>query len=112
MVDYKVDFNKNLDVFNSAADKMWDMWMAGLNSLKWNAEQMENLTKSQLDMSKNSREEFMRQMEEMVKQMRQSQTQMMKMIEDTLMMGYQQLETATQNINQEIAKKVGEATKK
>ncbi len=112
MADYKVDFNKNLDVFNNAADRMWDMWMAGLNSLKWNAEQMENLTKSQLDMSKNSREEFMKQMEEMVKQMRQSQTQMMKMIEDTLMTGYQQLEQATQSINQEITKKVGEATKK
>ncbi len=112
MADYKVDFNKNLDVFNNAADRMWDMWMAGLNSLKWNAEQMENLTKSQLDMSKNSREEFMKQMEEMVKQMRQSQTQMMKMIEDTLMTGYQQLEQATQSINQEITKKVEEATKK
>lgn len=112
MADYKVDFNKNLDVFNNAADKMWDMWMAGVNSLKWNAEQMENLTRSQLDMSKNSREEFMKQMEEMVKQMRQSQMQMMKMIEDTLMTGYQQLEQATQSINQEITKKVGEATKK
>jgi len=112
MADYKVDFNKNLDVFNNAADKMWDMWMTGVNSLKWNAEQMENLTRSQLDMSKNSREEFMKQMEEMVKQMRQSQMQMMKMIEDTLMTGYQQIEQAAQSINQEITKKVGEATKK
>ncbi|MEQ8201053.1 MAG: hypothetical protein ABRQ24_06510 [Syntrophomonadaceae bacterium] len=112
MVDYKESVNKNLDMFNNAADKMWDMWIAGLNSLKWNAEQIENLTRSQLDMSRNARQEFMKQMEDMVKQMRQNQMQAIKMVEDTMMSGYQQIEQAAQSINQEIAKKVEEVTKK
>jgi len=112
MADNKWNLDKNLDMFNSAADKMWDMWMAGLQSMKWNADQIENLTRSQLDMSKSARQEFMKQMEEIMKQMRQNQTQMLKMVEETMMSGYQQMEQAAQTIGKEINKKVEEATKK
>ncbi len=112
MADYKDNYNKSLDMFNTATDKMWEMWMSGLKSMQWNAEQVENLTKTQLDMSRSARQEFIKQMEEAVRQMRQSQAQMMKMVEDTMTSGYQQMEQATQAIGQEINKKVEEATKK
>lgn len=112
MTDYKENFDKNLVMFNNATEKMWDMWMAGINSLKWNAEQVENLTRSQLDMSKNARQEFLKQMEEMAKQMRVNQTQMMQMMEGIMTSGYQQLEQAAGTINKEITKKVEEVTKK
>jgi len=112
MADNKWNLDKNLDMFNSAADKMWDMWMAGLQSMKWNADQIENLTRSQLDMSKSARQEFMKQMEEIMKQMRQNQTQMLKMVEETMMSGYQQMEQTAQTIGKEINKKVEEVTKK
>lgn len=112
MADNKENVTRSMDMFNSAADRIWDMWITGLNSINTNADQIDSITRSQLDMARSARQEFLKQMEEMAKQMRQNQTQLMKFMEDSMLTGFDQFNQTTQSLTKDITQKVEELSKK
>lgn len=60
MVDSKQNLAKSIDMANNAADKMWDLWLAGLKTYDWSHEKLDNMARVQLDLNKAAREDAIR----------------------------------------------------
>ena len=58
MVENKQKLAKSFGMIDNSMEKMWDMWLVSLGSLASTQEQIENMTRKQLDQNKAAREEL------------------------------------------------------
>ncbi|MEQ8201847.1 MAG: hypothetical protein ABRQ24_10560 [Syntrophomonadaceae bacterium] len=112
MADGKENLAKSFDMMEKSMEKMWETWMVGLGSISWAQEQMENMTRKQLDQNKTAREEMIKLVEELAKQTRKNQEQYQKMVEEAVIGTYDQINVANHQIMQDLTKKVDELAKK
>jgi polyhydroxyalkanoate synthesis regulator phasin len=109
------DNNKNLvkdfNMINNSMDKMWDMWLVSLGSLSWTQDQIEDMTRRQLDQNKSAREELLKLVEDLSKQMRRNQEQFHKMVQETVMNTYQHINYTNQSLISDLTKKADELVK-
>ncbi|NLN87794.1 MAG: phasin family protein [Syntrophomonadaceae bacterium] len=112
MADSKENLAKSFNMMENSIDKMWDMWMAGLGSISWAQEQMENMTRKQLDQNKTAREEMIKLVEDMATQTRKNQEQFQKMVEEAVIDTYDQINVANHKMMQDLTRRVDELSKK
>ncbi len=112
MADNKENMAKSFNMMENSMDKMWDMWMVGLGSISWAQEQMEHMTRKQLDQNKAAREEMIKLVEDLAKQTRRNQEQFQKMVEEAVISTYDQINVANHQIMQDLTKKVDDLAKK
>ena len=89
MVDSKQSLAKSMNMASSAADKVWDLWLAGLNTCDWNQEKLDNMVRVQLDLNKAARQDTIRMLQETATQMRSNQGQFQKMFEEAMLNAYE-----------------------
>lgn len=112
MSENKESFAKNFNMIENSMEKMWDMWLVSLGSLSWTQDQLEDMTRKQLDQNKAAREELIKLVEDLGKQMRGSQEQFQKMVEQTVLSTYEQINSSSQANIDDLTKKVDELYKK
>ncbi|MCX5779930.1 MAG: hypothetical protein NTV45_03750 [Firmicutes bacterium] len=112
MTDNKESLAKSFKMIDNSMEKMWDMWLVSLGSLSGTQEQLENMTRKQLDQNKEARVELIKLVENLSKDMRGSQEQFQKMVEETVKNTYEQISSASQAHIAELTKKVEELAKK
>ncbi|HCF50045.1 MAG TPA: hypothetical protein DER60_07165 [Syntrophomonas sp.] len=112
MDNAKENLNRSFNMMENSVGKMWDMWLMSIGSLTWTQEQIENITRKQLDQNKTAREEMMRLVEDLSKQARINQEQFQKIVEETVMNTYQHINLANNTLIQDLSKKVDELAKK
>jgi len=112
MSDNKESLAKSFNMIENSMEKMWDMWLVSLGSLSWTQEQIENMTRKQLDQNKAAREELIKLVEDLSKQMRRNQEQFQKMVEEAVMNTYEHINYANQNLISDLSKKVDDLSKK
>jgi len=105
MANNKVNMTKSLNMMENSMEKMWDMWLVGLGSISWAQEQIENMTRKQLDQNKAAREEMMKLVEELARQTRRNQEQFQQMVEEAVVSAYDQVNGANQQIIKDMTKK-------
>jgi hypothetical protein len=112
MADNKEGLAKSFNMIENSMDKMWDMWLVSLGSLSWTQDQIENMTRKQLDQNKSAREEMIKLVEDLSKQMRRNQEQFQKIVEESVMSTYEHINDTNQNLMGELSKKVDDLAKK
>lgn len=111
-MDNQESLAKSFGMMENTMEKMWDMWLVSLGSLSWTQEQIENMTRKQLDQNKTAREDMIKLVEELSKQMRRNQEQFRKIVEETVLNTYEHINYTNQSIIGDLTKKVDELTKK
>ncbi|MEQ8200111.1 MAG: hypothetical protein ABRQ24_01680 [Syntrophomonadaceae bacterium] len=91
MVDSKQNLAKSIDMANNAADKMWDLWLAGLKTYDWSHEKLDNMARVQLDLNKAAREDAIRMLQETAARVRRNQNQFQRMFEEAVLNTYEPL---------------------
>lgn len=89
MVDKQENLTKNFDLIGDSINRMWLLWQSSLGSFTWMQEQLENMTRTQLDQNKAAREEWIKVVEELGRQTRLNQEQFQKMVQDAIQNSYQ-----------------------
>ncbi len=112
MANSKENLAKSFNMMENSMEKMWDLWLVGLGSLSWVQEQMENMTRKQLDQNKTAREEVIKLVDDLSRQTRKNQEQFQKMVEEAFINTYDQINVANHQIMQDLTKKVDELAKK
>ncbi|MBP1707435.1 MAG: hypothetical protein H6Q39_1159 [Chloroflexi bacterium] len=112
MADNKEGLVKSFNMIENSMEKMWDMWLVSLGSLSWTQDQIENMTRKQLDQNKSAREEMIKLVEDLSKQMRRNQEQFQKIIEEAVMNTYEHINYTNQNLISDLSKKVEDLSKK
>ena len=112
MTDNKDCLTESFGLMDNSMGKMWDMWLVSMGSLSGTQEQLEDMTRKQLDQNKEARVELIKRAEDLSKEMRGNQEQFQKMVEETVKSTYEQISSASQAHIAELAKKVEELAKK
>lgn len=112
MTDNKKGLAKSFNLIENSMEKMWDMWLVSLGSLTWTQEQMENMTRKQLDQNKAAREEMIILVEDLNKQAHINQEQFQKVVEEAVMNTYEHINYTNQELIGDLQKKVDDLTKK
>jgi len=111
MTDNKENLAKSFNMIENSMEKMWDMWLVSLGSLSWTQEQMENMTRKQLDQNKSAREELIKLVEDLNKQTRRNQEQFQKVVQEAVMNTYEHINYTNQNLIGDLQKKVDDLGK-
>lgn len=111
MIDNKVSLAQSLSLIDNSMDKMWDMWLVSLGSLSWTQDQIDDMTRKQLDQNQAARQDMLKLVEDLHKQMRRNQEQYHKMVEETVMNTYQHINYTNQSLISNLAKKADELAK-
>ncbi|MEN6349990.1 MAG: hypothetical protein ABFD08_11415 [Syntrophomonas sp.] len=98
MADYKDNLTTSFEVMEKAMEKAWDMWRKGINSFTTAQEQIESITRKQLDQNKNARDEFVKMEDSMQKQIYHNQEQLQKMVQEAVSKAYAQAEKTNQDM--------------
>ena len=98
MIDNKDSVTKSFEMMEKAMEKAWDMWKMGLNSFTSAQEQIENMTRKQLDQNMAARNELIKMEDGVQKQIRRNQEQLQKMVEDAVNKAYAQAEKSNQDM--------------
>src|SRR5665647_967318 len=98
MIDNKVSLAQSLSLIDNSMDKMWDMWLVSLGSLSWTQDQIDDMTRKQLDQNQAARQDMLKLVEDLHKQMRRNQEQYHKMVEETVMNTYQHINYTNQSL--------------
>jgi len=96
----------------SSTEKLWEISLVTLGSLAWNQEQVENLLRKYLDQKKLARDEGTKLMEELVNQAKTNQQQIQKMIQESVVGAFGNLDIPTFSYIDDLSKKVDELSKK
>lgn len=78
-----------MDMASNAADKVWDLWLAGLRSYDWGQEKLDNMARMQLDMNKAARADAIKMLQETAAQVRRNQGQFQKLFEEAALSAYE-----------------------
>lgn len=103
---------KNFTMIENSMDKMWDMWLVSLGSLSWTQDQMENMARKQLDRNKSAREEIIKLVEDQNKQMRRNQEQLQKVVQESVMNTYTQMNFSNEKVMGEFSNRLIEMATK
>lgn len=98
MIDNQDSVTKSFEMMEKAMEKAWDMWKMGLNSFTAAQEQIENMTRKQLDQNMVARNELIKMEDGVQKQIRRNQEQLQKMVEDAVNKAYAQAEKSNQDM--------------
>ena len=108
----KESLSKSFNMIENSLEKMWDIWLIGLGSLSWTQEQIENMTRQQLDRNKAAREEFIKMVEDLGRQIHRNQEQFQKMVEEAVMNTYENIDYTNKNLMSDLSKKVNDLSSK
>ncbi|QGT99630.1 hypothetical protein SYNTR_1037 [Candidatus Syntrophocurvum alkaliphilum] len=108
----KENFEKSFTVSDSAAEKMWDMWLVSLGSLSWTQDQLESMLNKYVEQRKIAREESTKIIEELMGQTKKNQQQMQKLFQDAVIQALENANIPTTNNIQDLNKKVDELSAK
>ena len=97
MFDNQQSFTRGLSIMENSMDKMWDMWLVSLGSLTWTQDQIEVMTRKQMEQNKTARNEVIKLAEDMSEQVRRNQEQFQKMAKETIINTCEQITSANQN---------------
>jgi len=111
MNDNMERLTRSFNMLENSMEKMWDMWRVGLGGLSWTQDQIENLTRQQLDRNKAVREEMVKMMEDLTQQMRKNQEQFQKLIEESVMNAYEQVNYVNKSLAGQLNKENNPETK-
>ncbi|MCX5779929.1 MAG: hypothetical protein NTV45_03745 [Firmicutes bacterium] len=111
MSDNKVNLAQSFGMIDNSMDKMWDMWLGSLGSLSWTQDQIDDITRKQLDQNQAARQDMLKLVEDLSKQMRRNQEQFHKMVEETVMNTYQHINYTNQSLMSNLTKKADELAK-
>jgi F0F1-type ATP synthase membrane subunit b/b' len=89
MADNQDNLARSFDIIGESIDRMWLTWQASLGSFSGMQEQLENMTRNQLNQNKSAREEWIKMVEELGKQTRRNQEQFQQMVQDAIRNSYQ-----------------------
>lgn len=89
MADYQDNLTRSFDIIGESIDRMWLTWQSSLGSFSGMQEQLENMTRNQLNQNKSAREEWIKMVEELGKQTRRNQEQFQQMVQDAIRNSYQ-----------------------
>lgn len=106
MIDNKENLIKSFSMFEDSMAKMWDMSQMIQGSLYGTQDQLDNITRKQLDQNKTAREEAFKVGQDMSKQIRKNQEQFQKIVAETVMNNYEQIDCTNKNLLSELPKKV------
>lgn len=98
MTDYKDNLKTSYEMMEKAMEKAWDMWKKGISSVTAAQEQIESITRKQLDQNKAARDEFIKMEENMQKQTHHNQEQIQKMVQEAVSKAYAQAEKSNQDM--------------
>ncbi|MEQ8235912.1 MAG: hypothetical protein ABRQ23_03955 [Syntrophomonadaceae bacterium] len=112
MAENKDSLMKSFSMIENSLEKMWDMWLVSLGSLSWTQDQIENMTRKQLDQNKAAREEMIKLVEDLSKQMRRNQEQFQTIVEEAVMNTYEQINVTNKDMFSDLTKKVEDLSKK
>ncbi len=112
MADNKENLAKSFSMMENSMEKMWDMWLVSLGNLSSTQDQIENMTRKQLDQNRTAREEMIKMVEDLSKQMRKNQEQFQKMAEEAVMGSYEKISSTSQSLISDLTKKVDELAKR
>jgi len=112
MAENKDSLMTSFSMIENSLEKMWDMWLVSLGSLSWTQDQIENMTRKQLDQNKAAREEMMKLVEDLSKQMRRNQEQFQTIVEEAVMNTYEQINVTNKGMFSDLTKKVEDLSKK
>jgi len=76
---------RNFELISSANDKIMDMWMINLGSMKWLNDQWEAMVHSYLNQRKAMREELVNVAEQMVTQIQKNMAQIEELVREGVM---------------------------
>lgn len=96
----------------STTERFWEISLVTLGSLAWNQEQVENLIGKYMDQRKLARDEGTKLIEELVTQAKKNQQQIQKMIQDSVISAFGNLDIPTFSYMDDLSKKVDELSKK
>jgi polyhydroxyalkanoate synthesis regulator phasin len=96
----------------NSSEKFWDIYLSALGSMAWNQEQAENLFRKYLEQNKVARDEGAKLMEEFINQARKNQEQMQKMIQESVIKAFSNVDIPTFSYIDDLAKKVDDLNKK
>ncbi|NMC28290.1 MAG: hypothetical protein GYA42_09120 [Syntrophomonadaceae bacterium] len=89
MADNQENLAKSFEMIGDSLNRMWLMWQSSLKNVAWAQEQMENMTRTQLENNKAFREEWLKLVEDLGQQTRRNQEQFQKMLEEVIESSYQ-----------------------
>lgn len=98
MIDYKDSMNASFEMMEKALEKAWDMWKMGINSFTAAQEQIESITRKQLEQNKTAQDEFIKMEDNVKKQIYQNQEQLQKMVQEAVSKAYAQAEKTNQDM--------------
>jgi len=111
-MDNQESLVKNFDMIENSVEKVWDVWLVNLGNLAWTQDQIDNMSRKQLDQNKADREEMIKLVEDLSRQMRMNQEQFRNIVEENVMNTYEHINYTNQNIMGDLGKKVDELSKK
>lgn len=112
MADNKENLAKSFSVMENSMEKMWDMWLVSLGNVSSTQDQIEIMTRKQLDQNRTAREEMIKMVEDLSKQMRKNQGQFQKMVEEAILGSYEGMSSTSQSLISSLSNKVDELAKK
>jgi polyhydroxyalkanoate synthesis regulator phasin len=96
----------------NSSEKLWDIYLSALGSMAWNQEQAENLFRKYLEQNKVDLDEGAKLMEEFINQARKNQEQRQKMIQESVIKAFSNVDIPTFSYIDDLAKKVDDLNKK
>jgi len=103
---------KSFTMADNMMKKSWEMWQVSLGSLSWIQNQLETMTKSNLERSKIAREESNKVMEGLMKQVEKNQMQMQEMVQQAVKINFENVDIPFINYCNEMKNKVEEVSKR
>jgi len=89
MADNQENLAKSFELIGDSLNRMWLMWQSSLKNVAWAQEQLENMTRTQLENNKALREEWLKLVEDLGQQTHRNQEQFQKMLQEVIESSYQ-----------------------
>ncbi|MEQ8236421.1 MAG: hypothetical protein ABRQ23_06575 [Syntrophomonadaceae bacterium] len=89
MADNQENLAKSFELIGDSLNRMWLMWQSSLKNVAWAQEQLENMTRTQLENNKALREEWLKLVEDLGQQTRRNQEQFQTMLQEVIESSYQ-----------------------
>ena len=89
MADNQENLAKSFEMIGDSLNRMWLMWQSSLKNVAWAQEQLENMTRTQLENNKALREEWLKLVEDLGQQTRRNQEQFQTMLQEVIESSFQ-----------------------
>jgi len=106
MIDKNDSVSKSFAMMENAMEKAWEMWKVGLTSFAAAQEQIENITRKQLEQNNAWIGELVKMDSEVQKQVRRNQEQLQNMVELAVTKTLAQVDQANKDMGEALVRQV------